>query len=244
MKKDMFIFGTIILGIVLICIGNFMIFSTQKDSNIIETVNAYREIEGLSLGRSIDSKDIKLLPVNGNTISNIEYINAFYSNDKNEINLVLKNNNKYPVALDLYFNYYDSNNFKIDYRSVSIKEVKANSIVVCSINLYKIPQFSGYTFTYKASDVKKNIIQYNLNKDKVVNKDNTFTVTNPFDNNLNVHLSILYYRNKKLVYADDLDIYDIEVKDNKKNSIDNKKLVTISYDRLEYIISSAYYEEK
>ena len=68
MKKDMFIFGTIILGIVLICIGNFMIFSTQKDSNIIETVNAYREIEGLSLGRSIDSKDIKLLPVNGNTI--------------------------------------------------------------------------------------------------------------------------------------------------------------------------------
>ncbi len=168
-----------------------------------------------------------------------------------------KNKNNVPVSLNLFVDYYDSENYRIDEDSVYDLSVKANSEFVAEISasddslnyktsklLYSASNFKSYNIDIDNKDIK---VEDTLVED-YSGKDIDITLKN--NSKLSIKsgtIACIYYKNKNIVFATDAYVSKIDAGKAGKSTcyghqlaLDENYKSYIEYDDYKVVLFSAY----
>ena len=182
---------------------------------------------------------------------NIEILEMSYKESGNYLYILAKNNNTIDVDYTFYLNYLDSKGTRVD-RGLTMGYVGAGKTFVTRIYNSTSDDFSGVSVSVTGKAFKS---YYHLvdveNKLDIVDSDKGVVVSfkNETKNNVSIYLSIVYYKDNKIVYFEDSTISTVKpgLTENTTFSIYNlpgysyDKVSKDLYDKYEVLVDSAFY---
>ncbi|MBO6195272.1 MAG: zinc ribbon domain-containing protein [Bacilli bacterium] len=257
-KKSVLPLIVVLSVIALIIIVALIIVINNMNHDDKQLEKQTKEVKRTSeyIKKKIDVSKIKVK--NDNEISEkMEIVKMIYNESEfsSSIFILLKNNNDIPVQLNVFLNYLDKNNMRVD-RTSNNGYVNPGKYIVLELNNMTKEEYSKTNIEIDAMKVRSYMHVLDISNDSIkssVNSTNDIisTYTNTNENTLNIFYGIIYYKNNEIVFFDSS--YSSDVKYNalgtanfyisKFPNYDYKKDINNYYDRYEVFISGATYKD-
>ncbi|MBR3116673.1 MAG: zinc ribbon domain-containing protein [Bacilli bacterium] len=196
----------------------------------------------------IDVDNLKIV-YDGDLGQNIKVDKVIY--DKNGLHVLLTNNNTIAVSpsVDLYF--LDADGKRVDKGYGSSSNVAPGKKFATDVVSTSKKEFYDYELHVSAKKIKsyEHMMDIDSSSINVTETDNSLLIkyANNFDKEVNLYITVIYYKNNQVHFYDDLYIY---VKPGTEESINSYYLYlpagdlnTKDYDRYELVVSGAKYND-
>lgn len=225
---------------------------TTKETNSKDNINNY-ESPYKKISIDLNKLEIKKEKTDEST-NNIKVENKFYINGEynQEVLVLVKNENNYAVELRGTLNFYDKDEYNVDYSTDVISVVYPNAEAVLTIrpstNYEDYESIKTYDFTYQASKIKSYYESVNIKPDEINTVKTEREIIASYNNNTgkeisNIKLVCLYYKNNNLVMAKAGTIFDTKAGLSGSATFYNSS-VDIDYNDYKIVVTGAYIYNK
>lgn len=258
--KVSIIISSVICGIVLLSlIVSFSIkffkpktAKTENNKKIVDNTTTKSDY----IVKPINVKKLKVVKSSDES-NNVEVVKMLHTKDEysSKLFVLLKNNNSFPIYINCFFNYLDSDGMRVDRKINSGYILPSTNYVAVFENMTK-EEYKSTNIEIKAEKVKSylhvvDIDKNNLEVFKTDMSDIVARYNSTSDTELDLYYGIIYYKDDKIAFFDFSFASDVS-KENKKDAnfyisrfpnYDYNKDVSEYYDKYEVFVSGAVYKD-
>jgi len=182
-----------------------------------------------------------------------ELVDAFYAKSYlGFLNVLIKNTSDKNADITIYLNYYDENGKRVD-RTLDSAYVEAGKVIAVQLTNRTKEKFVKYDVSIDAKEYKSYFHKIDVSDSELqieeVDSNIRITYKNNSDHDFMAHGTVIYYKNDKIAYFDDVYLSGkpgetVEGKSylSSYSEFDYKNpKVSDYFDKYEFILSSAYY---
>lgn len=216
--------------------------------------------DGLKTWNKFDTSKVQILDNNTELGKNVKVDNLFFANyaQKSQFKYVyalLENNNDVPVNITVYLQFYDNEGYRIAKEQSTLVVLPNTKFAMKILVVNDKKNYSTVNLSYDVTNIKSYVYilpdvtftSYRVNEEQFVSGRIEYSATNNnSEETSGAMVTIIYYKNGKVVYADYDYIGDINPGETKNYSIydaytgESNKSPKIDYDDYEIVLSSSY----
>ena len=152
----------------------------------------------------LDTSNIKTIQDN-DLAKNIEFVDAFYVEEYNNLYVLVKNNGTDPLNLTADLNYLNKSGTRVD-RSSDYLKINPGTYAVIELWNRTKEDFDSYTVSVKADKYPSyyKVVEVGESDLSIAEKDTSMdiTYTNKTDKDVTIELAVLFYKDGKVKYFD------------------------------------------